>query len=457
MPSADTNEPRFAGTVGRLTSVNVVVAGLGVVTGVLQARGLGPEGRGDLAAIVVPLAVLALIGDLGFGMYVRREAARGVLLGPVLGTIGGITLAIGAALAVLLSPLREIVADQRDVVTLWLGIGLVLLPVNLLGGILRNAGTGLGRWDLWGRSRLVLSAGWLVALVVLYGTGRLTVGWAAGCIAALTVASSYPFLGVLARARPIGFDRRILVHAVPFSARAWFADVSNLVNLRVDQLLMAAMVDSRQLGLYAVAVTLAGLTGTFSTAVGLALLPRVAREGPEVVPRAVRTSLAIVVLAGGTVALLASPLVHLGAGSAFGPAVQLVWVLLVAEVPLAGTIILGQALIGSGRPGGAAAGQGLGMALSLGGLLVALPRWGAMGAAIVSLVAYSSSFAWMLGYSGRAYGRPIREFLVPDRRDVTWMVVAANRITTSRLAWLFEKLPGRSGRRPGSRPRPDRP
>ena len=431
-PSPLPSSPAFAGAVGRLTLLNVAVTAVGVVSGTLQARALGPRGRGDLAAIVIPLFFLGWIGDLGLGLYVRRETARTATLGRLVGTIGAVVFGLGVVLAVVLLPAVGAVAGDRDVVRLWLTVGLVLLPVNLVGSVLLNAAFGLERWELWIRSRLVLSVGWAVVLAVLFGAGHLTVGTAAATLAAVTLLSHLPLLAVLVRARPLRVDRRLARDAVPFAARAWLASLTNLFNMRLDQLLLVGLVDSRELGLYVVAVTLAGIPGNFSSAVGLAILPRVVREGEEVVPRAVRTVILVVLAAGAVIAVAAWPVIEVVVGDRFADALPMIWVLLLAEVPLAGTITLSQAFIGAGRPGQAAWAEGMAVAVTVVGLLLLVGPLGGLGAAIVSLVAYSASFGYLLARARTQFHRRVRDFLVPTPADARWGMGELRRVLAAR-------------------------
>lgn len=424
----------FAGAVGRLTLLNVAVTAVGVVSGTLQARALGPRGRGDLAAIVIPLFFLGWIGDLGLGLYTRREAARATNPGRLVGTVGAVVFGLGVVLALVLLPVVAALAGDRDEVRRWLTVGLVLLPVNLVGSVLLNVAFGLERWELWIRSRLVVTVGWAVVLAVLYGAGHLTVGAAAATLAVLTVLSHLPLLAVLRRARPFRFDGRLARQAVPFAARAWLANLTNLFNMRLDQLLMVGLVDSRELGLYVVAVTLAGIPGNFSSAVGLAILPRVVREGEEVVARAVRTVILVVLAAGAVIAAGAGPMVELVVGDRFADALPMIWVLLVAEVPLAGTITLGQAFIGAGRPGQAAWAEGMAVGVTVVGLLLLVGPLGGLGAAIVSLVAYSVSFGYLLAQARSRFNSPVRGFLIPTPADARWGMGELRRVLAAAAA-----------------------
>jgi hypothetical protein len=57
----------------------------------------------------------------------------------------------------------------------------------------------------------------------------------------------------------------------------------------------------------------------------------------------------------------------------------------------------------------------------VGGLLVLLKPLGGIGAAIVSLAAYSASFVFQVVAAGRRIGVRQRDFLVPRRADLIWL------------------------------------
>lgn len=432
----------FSGTVKTLTLVNVSVSLLGLVSGAIQARALGPEGRGELAAVIVPLFVVGVLGDLGLGLYSRREAARSVPLGLLVGTVVPTVAAVGVVLAIALIPAIDVVARGRSVVALWLTIGLLLLPVNLVGGILMSVAIGLERWELWVRVRLLVAVGWVVVLGTLYVLDGLTVSAASASYLGLTLASYVPLVHLLRQARPMRFQIALARRAVPFGLQGCLAGLTNLANTRLDQLLMAALLSSRELGLYAAAVTLAAAPSTFSGAVGLGILPRVVRAGEPAVPRKVRITLVLVVVASAVLALASWPIVHFALGQAFDESLPMVWILLAAEIPLAGTVALGQALIGSGHPGRTAVAEGLALIVTVAGLALVLRNAGGMGAAIVSVAAYSVSFGYLLLQSRKVFRAPVTGFLVPTTDDITSGI---------RTAWrLITAAARRSG--PGARP-----
>ncbi|BAS10589.1 hypothetical protein AHiyo4_40110 [Arthrobacter sp. Hiyo4] len=59
-----------------LTVANMLAMGLGVISAAIQARILGPEGRGELATAIVPGTVMAMLLCLGLPDYFARRAAK---------------------------------------------------------------------------------------------------------------------------------------------------------------------------------------------------------------------------------------------------------------------------------------------------------------------------------------------------------------------------------------------
>src|SRR5215207_4540866 len=88
----DAKRPGLVPVVGSITAVNLVANGLALVSGPLLARALGPAGRGDLAAILVPAALLPTLADLGLSTYVVRQVSKGIPPSTVLGAIAPVAV-----------------------------------------------------------------------------------------------------------------------------------------------------------------------------------------------------------------------------------------------------------------------------------------------------------------------------------------------------------------------------
>src|SRR4051794_21247295 len=96
-PEASAQErPRsLASVVVRLASANFSIFAVSLITAPLQARALGPAGRGELAAIIVPAGLLPTVASFGLGTYATLAVARGRKLGQVVGTVGALLILLG--------------------------------------------------------------------------------------------------------------------------------------------------------------------------------------------------------------------------------------------------------------------------------------------------------------------------------------------------------------------------
>lgn len=413
--------------VVRLTGLNGLLMLLALVTGPVQARVLGPDGRGEIAVILTVLMLAPILLDFGLSDFVARERARGTGLGSVLGT--ALPLAIGFALigVVLAVPVSELLAQDRPLVERYVRITLFAMPLWVAGWMLMGAARGEQRWSILYRQRAVTVILSTVAIVGLALLGLLTVESLAITTLAITIPGIAVALPVLRGVGTWQFDRRLVRPALAFGSRSWVTLVSSQGNYRLDQLVMAAVVSSRELGLYAVAVGFTSVVSSFVSAVSLALMPRVAQQGGESVPRIVRVSTLALACGLAVVALLAPVAVPLLFGTEFKDAVPLVAVLVVGALCIGISLILGSALQGHGRPQDAMRPQLIGLIITIVGLAVVLEPLGALGAALVSVVSYAAVLSGTVRAAAREFDVSPRTLLLPRGEDLRWLVLVASR------------------------------
>jgi O-antigen/teichoic acid export membrane protein len=405
--------------VARLTGVNIVVAAIGIVTGSIQAQVLGPSGRGDVAAVVMPLAISVWVLDFGLTVFVARARATGRRAAEVYGTVVPLSCAfslLGVAAAV---PVAHLLGQGRDTVILFLEIGLVLSPVSVALLSLNGALWGEERWRRIGVIRIAAPALTAAALVVLALIDHLTV---TTTIVSFLVAGLLSSMLVLPAVLNVGrwrYDPVLAREALSFGAHNWLAGIAVVGNLRLDQLLMAGIVSSRQLGLYAVATTAATFSSVFVGALTYGLFPRMARGEPELARRACRVVLGTVALASVVAALVFPFLIPLLFGSGFDDAVPMALILLVAGIGAAFVTVLGISLSAAGNPRATVRPQVLGLAIAIPLLIVVLPSRGGVGAALVAVLSGAVSAALMLAAGRREFGGRRRDYLLPTGADVS--------------------------------------
>jgi O-antigen/teichoic acid export membrane protein len=394
---------------------------LGIITGPLQARALGPSGRGELAAIVAVASMLPWIAGFGLDAFAGRQIARRVPVGEVMGSLGLMLVIVGLAIAPVGFPVAAALAKGRHVVHEFILIAFLMLPLSLLGFLSYYILNSLEAWNKTIVFRTVPTVTVAVVVVVLFVTGRTSVF--ALALATLLVGGVVSGLGVvwvLRRGRP-RVRSELIKKAVPFGLKSWLALLATLTNGRLDQLLMISLTTSRQLGLYAVAVTMASFPNILVSALGQPLLSRVGAGEHQMVSRALRTAVLLIALANAALAALAPVLLPALFGSRFQGAVPMALVLLLAALPLSIVTTLSTAMTAAGRPGIPAVGEIIAVGITVPGLIVVLPILGGLGAALVSLVVYSVDAAYHLFFARKVFDARVSDLVVPRRQDYVWL------------------------------------
>jgi O-antigen/teichoic acid export membrane protein len=419
-PAGGRVRPALLEVVGRLAAVNGLVMLLAFVTGPILARALGPEGRGNLAAILLPVTLAPVVFGLGLGTYVTRQVARGRPAPLLLGSVGPLVLGLGVVAALLGPSIAALFAGGRDVVHTYVLVGFLLMPLSLLILLLQDVAIGLERWSIVVMARVVSTVASTVAVVVLYVMGALTVASAAIVMLTAGLLSALPTLALIPDLRRPRFRRDVARDSVPFGLKAWVGGLGSVANVRLDQVLMTRLVEPRELGLYVVAFTVSNFfINPVVGALSSGMMPRFASGDPALIARVLRTTVAGVALVSALIAIGAPLIIRVVFGADFSDALPMAWLLLVATVPLAGVTVLSTALTSSGHPGFSAASELVTLLVTVPLLLLTLSAHGAIAAALISIAAYCAGFAWLLVGARRHLRIGWRELLVIRREDVS--------------------------------------
>ncbi|MEH3067090.1 MAG: oligosaccharide flippase family protein [Aeromicrobium erythreum] len=259
-----------------------VVQGLLTVTGIISARLLGVEGRGELA-LVVALSAMAAQLTLGGSLpnaLTARLAARGLT------TRGGVghlvrpwtVLAVAVALpfGVLFAVLHGEVGDPG---VWWLGAAVVALALLNMGYRLVLAGL-LGEGAPMPRIALATLLPQTLVTFVMAGmfvvVDRTTPLVLSGVMIGAFSVGMVVSLGLLA-ARPADADERLDGPDLWRLTRATYVgSIGPIDGLALDRTLVGAIMGTVALGLYSAAAALASLPGMMGTGIAAVLLPRIA-------------------------------------------------------------------------------------------------------------------------------------------------------------------------------------
>jgi O-antigen/teichoic acid export membrane protein len=380
-------------------ATNGGLALLGLATGVLAARLLGPAGRGELAAIQnvsVQLMVLASLGiPNALAYFVSRDtdSARGLLA-------TGLLIALAASLPAMalgwaLMPL--VLSGQSQPTVDAARAYLVYVPLAMVASFPHWVLQGASRFRDWNLLRLLPAAAWLGVLLLAFAERPSAPELARRYLAAYALAVPAGWWALARATRgswaPLRRTRPLLRYGAP----SVLGSVPAELNVRLDQILMAALLPAEQLGLYAVGVAWSGaVTGPLLAALGSVLLPRVASDPTTAVARYVRLSALAAALATAAL-LVATPFaLPLLFGEAFGGAAPATLLLVVAAGVAGLGRVLEEVMRGLGEPDWPMGAQLAGLAATLVLLALLLQRYGGVGAALASLGSYSLALAVLL-------------------------------------------------------------
>lgn len=392
-----------AGTAG--TRVAVLLLGLGST--VALARGLGPTGRG-VYALAMTLATLGVVAlNLGFhtanAYFASREretlpalVSNTFALAATVAVVGAAVLVLFRALGVGTGPPPFALAV---LVVCWLPVGLVFIQLQPLLVV-------LGRLRMFN----VAEAGWQLAsvllVVLLWATDRLTPTSAFVVVLAAFVGGTIAVtlnLGSVWRPRPRP-SAQLFRRALPYAARTYATTLTGFALVRLDIFLVENRLGTRDVGLYAVAVTICEAIQVLPTTIGALLLPKVAAltdEGERwsVTRRALLATGAIMVAICGIVAVVARPAIRIAYGEAFLPSTTPLYWLLPGIVMLGANTVLIHYFLAVGMPTRVVVTQAVAVALNIGLELALLGPLGLAGAGLASTIAYGAMFAATLTYA----------------------------------------------------------
>ena len=400
-----------------------LILGLGVITGVLQARVLGPTGRGEFAAITIWPMTIANVLCLGLNQAITFNLSRRLFNMSEIATATALIALVQSALCIgIYLPIAHFAFGGRSPEMRMLGVALVLfMPIYFLGGYSSNLFQGVHQLGKFNLLRITTPACLAVGLLFLFLRHDHDLRFAvssqiAGYIVTLLVGG---FLIVRDLRPRIQWNRRTIPSLIDYGYRTQATNLTNLFNQRFDQLALSVIVPPQQLGYYAVAVTLSTTVVVFPLAAGIVTFTRGSSQhsddARDTIGESFRASFVWLLASCAALFLLTPFLIHLVFGPTFEGSVLACRILLPGSVMLGLNAVLYNGSSALGRPGLPSVAEGLSMIVTAIGLYLLVPRYGYIGAAIVSTVAYTFSFVVMLILGHRLLGLTLKTLLFGSR------------------------------------------
>ena len=403
-----------------------MTVGAGFLTSVVGARLLGADGLGA-AGIAVALATMAaIVGNGGINISTiyllgQRPATGRRIVGALIPIAAAGSL-LAAALLLASGAVIGPAIGLRGRTDLFVA-GAILAASIVLFEFAGAVVLGLGQTRSYVTSELVRGVGTLVVTAVVLGALlRSDVGFVvAGTTAILAAAAlnAHRIVTALGVVTP-RVDPPLAKEALGIGLRGQIGNILQLMNLRLDQLIVPAFLSLSSAGIYLVAVRVSEALAQVGSAAASLIFPEVARQtdvrNTSLTERAVRATTVLVAVAGLALGLLAEPFLAVAFGQPFAEGSLALRILLIATLPLSIGRILAGDLKGRGRPGTVSVAMGIAAVVTVGLDVLLIPRFGIAGAASASVVAYSLSAAVLGASFVRLTGADARA-LVPRPSD----------------------------------------
>jgi O-antigen/teichoic acid export membrane protein len=424
---------------------------LALVSSVLLARILGPEGRGLFALVLLLPEMLRTFGVLGFdqanvvyaGLEPQGRRAlvwQSVLLAVAVGGVAALA-AIGYV-AVGAPGFTEL---TRAPLHLYV-IALSYLPGALAAEYWLAILRGTNRIVLLNIVEVGTKLGGLLFLAVLIGWLRLDLFGAVVADFTLNVGTLGLLIVLLIRTGLLGkpvFDRSLFKRTTRFAFPAYCATLMSYLNYRVDQFIIAIMLPAEQLGFYVIAVALAERLWILNGAVGNALLPHLTNSKERDPALSAVVARHVFLWTGVGCALvfyIADWFIALLYGSSFAEAAApLKWLLPGILLATTGKVVVGELLARKKVVVLVWITTATAIVNAVGNVLL-IPSMGISGAAFASSISYAMLSILLTAYYLKETAVPVTE-LIPRKSDLVIYPVLWHRLVNIGVARYVVSAP----------------
>jgi len=419
---------RFAQATAITVTSNIIRLLLGIITSVLIARILGPEGKGVYTLATLLPSLILIFANLGIGSATVYHVAQGryprpqILGNNILFAVGVFILGITIGLIITVYFHSTIFPG---IARGYLLLALALIPGSLLFAYLQPIFLGTHRITQYNASAILQDALLLILLAVTLG---LVNGGVAGALIATALTWLIVDVPLLLRVRRVagGISFRpnlsYIKQALAYGIQAHLGNILGFLSYRVDVFLVNGFLSPAAVGLYSIAVGLVERLWLISQAASIVLFPRVAAESDEkrrkeLTPLVARTVL-LATGAGSLLLFVLSPwILELLYSSSFLPAVQPLQILLPGIVALSVSRVLANDIAGRGRVMLNNYAVGITVAVNIALNLLWIPEYGIVGAAWASTASYGLTLLITVGMYCRLAGNPWTKVVLPQGGD----------------------------------------
>jgi O-antigen/teichoic acid export membrane protein len=443
-------EMKFVKNVLGTFGAELVKAALSFVTGVLMTRLLSPANRGTLSLAMNLPPLVTLLFNLGLTQantyFTGRKpsnsaelAANSMFFSVSIG-VAVITIAYVGRNCALSTFLRGL--DTTSFLLL-----ILLVPVMLLDSYFLSILQGLGQFALCNSRRILTASGLLVGMAISLGLVSAGLWGAIITFIIVTLVTTLWFVWVFASVvsiRPT-FNFSLARNSLGYGFKSYLQNLAVRLLYNSDLYLVAFFLETDQVAYYAIATVFVRTLWYIPDSVGAVLLPKLVTVDTEDAYQFTVVVCRQTVLATGMMALAllltSKTLLPLIYGIKYLASIKPMIMLIPGAVVMSTYKVLARNFASRHKQQVSTLVVVVSLILNGGLNLLLIPRYGIVGAAISSTVAYFVSAVALLGAFLRDSGTSLYEIVFVQRSDLAMYVNVLHRLWLSLRAWGRGSLP----------------
>lgn len=435
---ADVKKTTLLGDAGRVLGGQVAMNVLGLATTVITARYLGPHDRGLFQLLTLLPSTLGNFAKLGIPQsnvyFMRRKGATAT---DVVSNSLWFAIAMGIPLSILCYIFRDGLRNTffKDAPPETLLPVLALLPLVLFQQYLLGVAQAQQRFQEYNFQQImptVLALGGMIVSLIWLHQGLMGAILVQTGILAFVIVWLAIRVNRTARIR-LRWNGELGRGQLAFGVKSYAQTLAGTLHMRVDQYMIAAMLDPSQLAQYGIAVKMAEFLLKIPDATGTALFPRLAgaseKDAHAATIRVCRITLALATVCWLGCALIGPAIVRLLFGKQYLAAIIPMELMLPGIVTMSLYHILTRNFTSRNKQQVNLVSACTALSVNFGLNWFLIPRYGISGAAVSTAVSYSLAAFVLLFVFVRESGYSLAETVIirPEEVSNLWRFATQGR------------------------------
>jgi O-antigen/teichoic acid export membrane protein len=340
---------------------SILIIAFGLLGSILISRTLGPSQRGEIAAIILWPTLLLYLGSFGtYQAVIYHFSKKNRNIENIWGTCIVITLLNSLVSILVGSTLIFLTLKLLSIELKWYSFYLLLfLPLNIITQFISSVLQAKALFKEYNFTRLFTPLFYLIGIVSLFFLDKLSVMNIISLQITLIVLQFFVFLSLYNKR--IGsifnfkYHKKTIKIIYNYGYKVWLGDLSQGLNVKMDQILISGMLLSKDLGIYVVATSIANFTSVIPNAYKTVFMPLISST-KKMVEKIKMTNKVLfnflwINLGVTIVCLIATPIaIPLLFGEEFRDSIFISYILLIGFLFLNFKIVLASIMQGFGKP-----------------------------------------------------------------------------------------------------------